>query len=107
MWCPTLAGPLWRAEHLSEGGRIARQAITTQQQRATPCTAPFMAAAMGYAITQPWYISFAVFEAVGLGRRNVYSGKQTTYAVSIGTRVLEDLSAMAADDLIDNFKITD
>lgn len=34
---------------------------------ATPCTAPFMAAAMGYAITQPWYVSFAVFEAVGLG----------------------------------------
>ena len=34
---------------------------------ATPCTAPFMAAALGYAITQPWYASFAVFEAVGLG----------------------------------------
>ena len=34
---------------------------------ATPCTAPFMAAAMGYAITQPWYISFSVFQAVGLG----------------------------------------
>ncbi len=34
---------------------------------ATPCTAPFMAAAIGYAITQPWYMSFAVFEAVGVG----------------------------------------
>jgi thiol:disulfide interchange protein/DsbC/DsbD-like thiol-disulfide interchange protein len=34
---------------------------------ATPCTAPFMAAALGYAITQPWYRSFAIFEAVGLG----------------------------------------
>jgi thiol:disulfide interchange protein DsbD len=34
---------------------------------ATPCTAPFMAAALGYAITQPWYASLAVFEAVGLG----------------------------------------
>ena len=34
---------------------------------ATPCTAPFMAAAMGYAITQPWYVSFAIFEAVGFG----------------------------------------
>jgi thiol:disulfide interchange protein DsbD len=34
---------------------------------AAPCTAPFMAAAMGYAITQPWYLSLAVFEAVGLG----------------------------------------
>jgi thiol:disulfide interchange protein DsbD len=34
---------------------------------ATPCTAPFMAAALGYAITQPWYRSFVIFEAVGLG----------------------------------------
>src|SRR5258708_21669567 len=34
---------------------------------ATPCTAPFMAAALGYAITQPWYRSFAIFEVVGFG----------------------------------------
>src|SRR5712692_4353800 len=34
---------------------------------ATPCTGPFMAAAVGYAITQPWYISVAVLEAIGLG----------------------------------------
>ncbi len=34
---------------------------------ATPCTAPFMAAAVGYAITQPWYVSIAVLEAIGLG----------------------------------------
>jgi thiol:disulfide interchange protein len=34
---------------------------------ATPCTAPFMAAAIGFAITQPWFISFAVFEAIGVG----------------------------------------
>jgi thiol:disulfide interchange protein len=34
---------------------------------ATPCTAPFMAAALGYAITQPWYRSLAIFESVGLG----------------------------------------
>jgi len=34
---------------------------------ATPCTAPFMAAAIGFAITQPWYVSFAVFEAIGIG----------------------------------------
>jgi thiol:disulfide interchange protein DsbD len=34
---------------------------------ATPCTAPFMAAAVGFAITQPWYVSLAVFEAIGVG----------------------------------------
>jgi len=41
---------------------------------ATPCTAPFMAAALGYAITQPWYRSLAVFEAVGLGMALPYLG---------------------------------
>jgi len=34
---------------------------------ATPCTAPFMAAAIGFAITQPWYMSLSVFEAIGVG----------------------------------------
>ena len=34
---------------------------------ATPCTAPFMAAAVGYAITQPWYVSIGGLEAIGLG----------------------------------------
>jgi thiol:disulfide interchange protein DsbD len=34
---------------------------------ATPCTAPFMAAAVGYALTQPWYKSLVVLETVGLG----------------------------------------
>jgi thiol:disulfide interchange protein len=34
---------------------------------ATPCTAPFMAAALGYAITQPWHRSLAIFDAVGFG----------------------------------------
>ena len=42
-----------------------------------------------------------------MGRRNVYSGKQTTVAVSIGTRMLEDLSAMTSEDLQTNFAITD
>ena len=34
---------------------------------ATPCTAPFMAAAVGYALTQPWYKSLVVLEAIALG----------------------------------------
>jgi prepilin-type N-terminal cleavage/methylation domain-containing protein len=42
-----------------------------------------------------------------MGRRNVYSGKQMTYAVSVGTRMLEDLSAMTASDMLSNFNITD
>jgi thiol:disulfide interchange protein/DsbC/DsbD-like thiol-disulfide interchange protein len=34
---------------------------------ATPCTAPFMGAAIGFALLQPWYTSLAVFLALGLG----------------------------------------
>lgn len=34
---------------------------------ATPCTAPFMGAAMGFTLSQPAYISFLVFTAVALG----------------------------------------
>lgn len=34
---------------------------------ATPCTAPFMAVALGFALTQPAFISLIVFAALGLG----------------------------------------
>jgi thiol:disulfide interchange protein len=34
---------------------------------ATPCTAPFMGAAVGYAITQPWAVALLIFEALALG----------------------------------------
>jgi thiol:disulfide interchange protein DsbD len=47
------------------GGSFFTGALATLV--ATPCTAPFMAAAIGFAITQPWYVSFAVFEAIGVG----------------------------------------
>ena len=34
---------------------------------ATPCTAPFMGAATGFAVTQPWTTALVVFVALGLG----------------------------------------
>jgi thiol:disulfide interchange protein len=34
---------------------------------ATPCTAPFMATALGYALTQPAIVALIVFQALGLG----------------------------------------
>ena len=34
---------------------------------ATPCTAPFMATAIGFALTQPPLITLAIFQALGLG----------------------------------------
>lgn len=34
---------------------------------ATPCTAPFMGSALGYALTVPWYLSILIFTFLGLG----------------------------------------
>jgi thiol:disulfide interchange protein DsbD len=34
---------------------------------ATPCTAPFMGTAVGFAVTQPWLVALLVFQALGLG----------------------------------------
>lgn len=34
---------------------------------ATPCTAPFMGPALGFALTQPWLVAMAVFISLGLG----------------------------------------
>jgi prepilin-type N-terminal cleavage/methylation domain-containing protein len=38
-----------------------------------------------------------------LGRRNVYSGKQTTAAVAVATRMTEDLSHMTHDEVYNKF----
>ena len=51
--------------HTGYSGSFLTGALATLV--ATPCTAPFMAAALGYAITQPWYRSLFIFEAVGFG----------------------------------------
>ena len=34
---------------------------------ASPCTAPFMGSALGYALTQPAFEALAVFSALGVG----------------------------------------
>lgn len=34
---------------------------------ASPCTAPFMGTALGFALTQPYYVSLAVFASLGFG----------------------------------------
>ena len=64
------------------GGRLAGagQALTTglgytgsfftgalATVAATPCTAPFMAVAIGYALAQPWATALLVFETLGFG----------------------------------------
>jgi thiol:disulfide interchange protein/DsbC/DsbD-like thiol-disulfide interchange protein len=47
------------------GGSFTAGALATVA--ATPCTAPFMGAAVGFAVTQSWPIALVVFEALGLG----------------------------------------
>jgi prepilin-type N-terminal cleavage/methylation domain-containing protein len=42
-----------------------------------------------------------------MARSNVYSGKQTTHAVAVGTRIMEDLSSMSVPTVYANFNITD
>ena len=42
-----------------------------------------------------------------MGRSNVYSGKQMTRAVAVGTNVTEDLVAMNVARLIDGFELTE
>lgn len=46
-------------------GSFATGALATLV--ATPCTAPFMGTALGFALTQPWLVSLAIFQALGLG----------------------------------------
>ena len=42
------------------------------------------------------------------GRRNVYSGKQLTTAISVGTRVMEDLAPLTKEDIYEGvFAISD
>jgi len=53
------------------------------------------------------FVLLTVVTLFYMGRRNVYSGKQMTYGVSIGTRVMEDLSTMTTNDVLNNFAIDD
>src|SRR5881394_4521082 len=39
-------------------------------------------------------VSITIFTLFVMGRRNVYSGKQASQAVAVGTQVLEDLSSL-------------
>ena len=52
------------------GGSFFTGALATVA--ATPCTAPFMGVAIGFAMTQPWPTALAVFEALGAGLATPY-----------------------------------
>lgn len=60
----TGAGQKWRASKGS-AGTFANGVLAVVV--ATPCTAPFMGTALGYALTQPAWIAWAVFTSLGVG----------------------------------------
>lgn len=51
-------------------------------------------------------VMLGIFGMFVLGRRQVYSGKQMTQAVAVGTRAMEDLSSLDVSALLNAFAIT-
>lgn len=51
-------------------------------------------------------VALTIMTLFFMGRRNVYSGKQMTQAVSVGTRINEDLSALSIPTIYANFNVT-
>lgn len=49
----------------------------------------------------------SVMTLFALGRSNVYSGRQMTHGIAVGTRIMEDLSGLALTDLYTSFNIDD
>ncbi len=65
---------LTRLGGIGGGGRLSGSFTTGVLATvvATPCTAPFMGSALGYALTQPAVIGFLVFTALALGMASPY-----------------------------------
>lgn len=47
----------------------------------------------------------SVMTLFALGRSNVYSGRQMTHGISVGTRIMEDISGLALTDMYTSFNI--
>jgi thiol:disulfide interchange protein len=56
-------------QSLTQGGSLQHSFFTGVLAAvvASPCTAPFMASALGYALTQPSFTALSIFAALGLG----------------------------------------
>ena len=52
------------------GGAFSKGVLSTLL--ATPCSGPFLGAALAWAVTQPTYLTYAVFATVGLGMASPY-----------------------------------
>lgn len=60
------------------------------------------------AMTLTGIVMVSIMTLFFMGRKNVYSGKQMTNAVAVGTRVMEDLASLSKSDIYNGlFAITD
>lgn len=66
-WIDHLVNRLDKQKQADQAGRNALGTGFVAVLLATPCTAPFMGAALGYALTQPPLIALAIFATLGLG----------------------------------------
>ncbi len=64
-------GARWMSlgQNLTQGSGVSQSYFTGVLAAvvASPCTAPFMAPALGFALTQPWWISLIIFAGLGFG----------------------------------------
>jgi prepilin-type N-terminal cleavage/methylation domain-containing protein len=58
------------------------------------------------AIALTGVVVLSVLSLFAIGRSNVYAGRQMTHAISVGTRIMEDLSTVPLQELFDAFNIT-
>ena len=52
-------------------------------------------------------VMLAIMTLFFMGRRNIYSGQQMSRANAVAVRVLEDISYMTGDEVLENFEIAD
>jgi prepilin-type N-terminal cleavage/methylation domain-containing protein len=78
---------------------------TNNEQRTTNHGYSLVEVLIAIAVTG--FVLLTVVTLFYMGRRNVYSGKQMSYSVSVGTRMLEDLAAMTGDEMMADFGIND
>lgn len=64
-------------------------------------------AEMLVAIALTGVVVLSILTLFSLARSNVYAGRQMTHAISVGTRIMEDLSGLPLGDVYDAFNITD
>ena len=83
------------------------------QEQSTRAVRPRRTGQRGYnlvevliAVAITGVVILAVMSLFAIGRSNVHSGRQMTHAISVGTRALEDMSAMPLQELYDAFGIT-